>query len=395
MKKATEEKIKELLGKGVEEVIIRENLERKLKSGKKLRIKFGIDPTAPILHLGHYVIFRKLKEFQDLGHQVIFLIGDFTGLIGDPSGQSQVRKMLTIKELKENEKNYLKQTSKALNVQKIEVRHNSEWYDKRDLGFIIEIGSKFTYARLAERDDFRKRIEEDKTDISLLELLYPVLQGYDSLALKADVEIGGTDQKFNLLMGRKVQRRYHYPEQDIITVPLLKGLDGVRKMSKSYQNYIAINSSPKEMFGKIMAIPDELLEHYFELLTDVPLAKLKEELKAGANPRDLKAWLARDIVTQFHSKAEVAKAEKEFNKVFQKKEKPSKIPEVILKAGDYNIVELLSKLKLVSSKSEARRLVEQGGVKIDDEVVVDWKKKINVKKRTLIQVGKRKFVKIK
>lgn len=390
-------KIKELLERGVEEVIDKDHLQTRLLSGQKLRVKFGIDPTAPDLHLGHLVVLKKLKQFHELGHRVIFLIGDYTGMIGDPSGRSEVRKMLNRDILKKNEKDYVKQAGRILDLKKVEIRHNSEWYDKKGPGFIMELTSKFTFARMIERDDFKKRIENN-IDVSLVELLYPLLQGYDSVELKADVELGGNDQKFNLLTGRKVQKRYNQPEQDILTVPLLEGIDGVRKMSKSYGNYIAFNNSAQEMFGKIMSLPDSLLWKYYNLLTDTPLDEISEMKKqvhlARANPRDLKANLAKEVIKIFYSAKDAAGAEYEFRKVFQEKQKPSQMKAIKIRAGKVNLIDLLKKAG-IKSRGEARRLIEQGGVKLDDKKITDWKKEIEINNDAVLQIGKRRFFRIK
>ncbi len=390
--------IKELLKRGVEEVIERKHLEKVLKSGKKLRVKFGIDPTTPDIHLGHTIPLRKLKQFQDLGHKIVLIIGDFTATIGDPSARLEARRPLTREEVKKNMKTYLPQINKILNLKKTEIRYNSEWFDKKGILFLYELTSKITIQRVLERDDFQKRLKKDK-EISILEIIYPLLQGYDSVATKADLEIGGTDQKFNLLMGRKIQKKYNQKPQDIMTLAILEGTDGIRKMSKSLGNYIGITESPDQMYGKIMSIPDSLITKYFSLLTDVPdkeIEKMKKDLKKSrVNPRDLKARLAREIVTLYHTKKQALKAEKEFERIFKKKKKPTKVKSYKLKAKSWLVPDLLLKLKLVSSKSEARRLITQGGVKIDDKVIKDWKKKIQVKKDTIIQVGKRKFARIK
>jgi len=394
---STQKKIERLLKKGVAEIIDEKSLYKKLISGKKLRVKFGIDPTSPDLHLGHSIALRKLRDFQELGHQVIFLIGDFTAKIGDPSGRKTTRKPLTDEEIKKNMKDYVKQAGKILDMKKVKVHYNSEWYKGKDMEFLMTLASYFTVSRLLERDDFQKRLKEN-IDITLLETIYPLLQGYDSVALKADVEIGGTDQKFNLLVGRKMQRKFNQNEQDIITVPLLEGTDGKRKMSKSYGNYIAFKDSPLEMFGKIMSIPDALLWKYFELLTDVPEEQIEELKKlASKNPvylMEAKKRLAREIVAMYHNKKSSITAEKEFEKIFSKKELPSKIPEVKIKEKNLPILDLLVKTKLVPSKSEAKRLVLQRGVKIDGQVQDDWRKNIEIKKGMVLKIGKRKFVKI-
>jgi len=393
-----QEKIKELLERGVDEVIEKEHLKKRLLRGDKLRVKFGIDPTGSELHLGHLVPFRKLKQFQKLGHQVIFLIGDYTAKIGDPTGRSEARKMLTDEDVKKNMKDYINQASKVLDMDKVEIRYNSEWYNKKGSAFMMELTSKFTFARMIERDDFKKRIKED-IDVSMVELLYPLLQGYDSVELKADVELGGTDQKFNLLTGRKVQRRYNQLEQDIITVPLLKGLDGVRKMSKSCDNYIAFNDSADDMFGKIMSLPDDLLLEYFEFLTDISYNELhnKEQdlLLNQVNPRDLKIDLAKKIIKIFYlDETEAEKAQENFKKIFKNKENPEDIKEFKIKEDSKKLIDIISEAGLTSSKGEARRLIEQGAVKIDSKVENKWDKEVKIKDGTIIQAGKRKFIKI-
>jgi len=397
MKINSKNKIEELLVRGVDEVIVKSSLEKKLKSGEKLRVKFGIDPTASDLHLGHSVPLRKLQQFQDLGHKVILLIGDFTAMIGDPSGRTDVRKPLTKKEIKLNMKGYIEQAAKVLNIKKVEIRYNSEWYEKKKAEFLTELSSRFTYARLSERDDFKRRIKQG-VDISMLELFYPLLQGYDSVELKADVEIGGRDQKFNLLMARKVQKRYDLPEQDVITVPLLEGTDGVRKMSKTYKNYIGLKESGSEMYGKIMSIPDNIVWKYFVLLTDVSLKEIEDMQKKKKsmllNPRDIKARLAKEIVEIYHSKKAALDAEKEFDKVFKEKKAPTKIPGIKIKEKKLPILDLLIKAELVSSKAEAKRLILQKGVKIDEKVQDNWQKDVEIKKGMIIQIGKRRFVKL-
>lgn len=390
-------KNKELLTRGIDEVIVRGHLEKKLKSAKPLRIKFGIDPTTPELHLGHSVCLRKLRQFQDLGHRVVFLIGDFTAMIGDPSGRMERRKSLTKKQVQKNMADYLEQAAKILNMKKLEVRYNSEWYEKKGADFLMELTSRFTYARLSERDDFKRRIKED-IDISMLELIYPLLQGYDSVEIKADVEIGGRDQKFNLLMGRKVQKKYGQPQQDIITVPLLEGTDGIKKMSKTYRNYIGLTEPPFKMYGKVMSIPDEIMWKYFRLVTDIPLEEIRDMKQKKQSrllaARDIKAGLAREIVSIYHGKRAAQKAGKEFEKVFKEKKLPSKIPEIKVKKKRIALLDLLVKIKLAPSKSEAKRLILQKGVKIDGKVQKDWQRIIEIKKGTVIQVGKRRFAKL-
>jgi len=390
-------KIERVLTRGVAEVISRKHLEKRLRAGEKLRVKFGIDPTAPILHLGHSVPLRKLREFQELGHQIVFLIGDFTAMIGDPSARFALRKPLTEKEIKKNMRDYTKQAAKILNMKKVELCYNSEWYKKKGATFLMGLTSRFTYARLIERDEFKKRMERG-IDISMLELIYPLLQGYDSVELRADLEMGGTDQKFNLLMGRKVQKKYNQPQQDILTVPLLEGIDGVRKMSKSYNNYIALCEAPLKMYGKIMSIPDTIIWHYFILLTDLPLKEIekmkKEVYQTILNPRDAKARLAKEIVTIYHGKKAALRAEQEFNRVFKEKKLPLKIPKIKIKERALNILDLLVKTKLASSKSEAKRLIFQKGVKIDGILQKDWQESVRIAKGMVIQVGKRRFAKL-
>ena len=391
------EKIKNLLTHNTEEVIVKENLEKKLNSGGKLRIKLGCDPSRPDLHLGHSIVLRKLKEFQDLGHQIIFIIGDYTGMIGDPSGKSKTRPALSSEEVKKNAESYFEQVGKILDLKKTEVRYNSEWFSKLNFEDILKLTSKFTVARILERDDFSKRLKGG-TDIAASEMLYPIMQAYDSIIIKADVEIGGTDQKFNMLAGRDLQRKMNLPEQNIITTPLLVGLDGKQKMSKSLDNYISIIDEPNSMFGKIMSISDEMILYYFKLLVDLDdqeISKIASDLKnSKINPRNLKVKLAKEIITIYHNKKSADKAEEEFNKIFRDKQKPSNIKEMGLEIGNWKLADLLVELKLTFSKGEARRLVQQGGVKIDDVVQSNFDKDIKVKNRMIVQVGKRRFVKI-
>ncbi|MFH0739530.1 MAG: tyrosine--tRNA ligase [bacterium] len=392
------EKIKEILNRGVEEVIDKIHLETALKSGKKLRVKFGIDPTSPDLHLGHSIPLRKLRQFQDLGHNVILLIGDFTAQIGDPSGRMTSRKPLNMEQIKENMKEYVKQAGKILDIKKAEIRYNSEWYDKKGLDFVMDISSRFTVARILERDDFQKRLKKD-IDISMQEIYYPLMQGYDSVALKADVEIGGTDQKFNLLMGRKVQKKYDLPEQDVITTPLLIGTDGEAKMSKSIGNYIKIIEPPIEMFGKVMAISDQLMWHYFELLTETPMQEIlnmqEQTRRVIMNYKDIKIKLAFEIVRQYHGEKKAQEAKAEFEKVHQRGELPSNMPEWQAKKENYNILDLLFESGLTSSKAEAKRMILGKAVEINGRIEENWQEVIKVEDNMIIQVGKRKFIKIK
>ncbi len=390
------------LKKGTVDLIREQDLKAKLeessKTGKPLRVKFGADPTAPDIHLGHTVVIRKLKAFQDLGHTAIFLIGDFTGMIGDPSGKSVTRPPLSREEILHNAETYKTQIFKLLDPQKTEIRFNSEWFDKFGAADFIKLASRTTVKQILERDDFEKRIADEKP-IALHELLYPLVQGYDSVALDADVELGGTDQKFNLLVGRNLQREYAQEAQIVLTTPLLEGLDGVQKMSKSLGNYIGIDDAPNEMFGKIMSISDDLMWRYFELLTDLSaneILALKTKCESGEeNPRSVKVNLAKLIIEDFHSTSKADEAEADFNRRFVKKEVPDEIEEMTLVAQNYKAVDLLVQTNLAASKGEAKRLVEQGGVKINGEKISNINAEVEVKNEILLQVGKRKFLKVK
>lgn len=396
----TDEKlIDKLLERGVDEVIEKEHLKKRLFGGDKLRVKLGIDPTSPDLHLGHTVPLRKLRQFQDLGHQAILVIGDFTALIGDPSGKNEMRKMLTEKEIKENLKDYQEQAKRVLDMSKIEVRFNSEWFGKMGSGFLFEIASKFTVARILERDDFKKRLKED-VDISMMEIMYPLMQGYDSVALKADVEIGGTDQKFNLLMGRKVQRRYGQKAQDIVTVPLIEGTDGKQKMSKSLGNYIGLSEKPKDMFCKIMSIPDILILKYMKVLTDITeeeIEKMQDFTKTKFNdPRAAKIRLAYEIVKMYYNNDEAKNAQDYFIKTFSQKEIPKDVLEINVN-DEATITEFITtKANVAKSMSDAKRKIEQGGVELDGKKITDPKKMITKEDNgKVLKVGKKDFVKIK
>ena len=371
-------------------------LERSAKTGKPLRIKYGADPTAPDLHLGHTIVIRKLKAFQDLGHTAVYLIGDFTAMIGDPTGRNAARPPLSREQIAENAKTYHEQVFKILDPEKTEIRYNSEWFDRFDAADFIKLASRTTVKQILERDDFEKRMREEKP-ISLHELLYPLVQGYDSVALNADVELGGTDQKFNLLAGRNLQREYNQEPQAILTTPLLEGLDGVQKMSKSLSNYIGIDELPSEMFGKIMSISDDLMWRYYELLTDSTTREIEAMKTSGENPRNLKVNLAKQIIKDFHSLKSARAAEEEFNRRFVKKEIPDEIEETQIAAANYKIVDLLVETNLAASKGEAKRLIEQGGVKIGGEKVSNVQTEIDLatEKNFIIQVGKRKFLKVK
>ena len=388
-----------LLLRGVEEIVPEKEFHKKLDKKRPLRVKLGFDPTAPDLHLGHTVILNKLKLFQDLGHQVIFLIGDFTGLVGDPSGVNETRPVLTEKEIKENAKTYERQVFKILDKKKTEIRFNSEWMNQFSPEDFIRLSSVQTVARMLERDDFSKRYSAQKP-ISIHEFLYPLLQGYDSVALDADIELGGTDQKFNLLLGREVQKFYGKEPQVAFTLPLLEGLDGVMKMSKSLDNYIAIEDDADEMFGKIMSISDDLMWRYFELLSfkdEEEITGLKKSQKEGSNPRDIKFLLAEEIVNRFHGEGSGNSAKEEFQSRFQKGNNPSDIKEITINLEEKSITlaKVLKEAKMVPSTSEALRLIKQGAVRIEGEKILDSKHEINLNSSLLYQVGKRKFSKIK
>ena len=390
------EKIDELFGRGVVDVVVKKHLQDQIRTGKKLRVKLGVDPTAADLHLGHTVVLRKLKQFQNLGHTVIFLVGDFTARIGDPSDKLSARKPLTEEEIKTNVKSYQQQVGKVLDMDNVEFRYNSEWHNNMDFAELFQLTSLFTVNQMLERDMFQERIKRNKP-LWIHEMLYPILQGYDSVALQADVELGGTDQTFNVLAARTIQPYYQQQPQDIMTVDLIEGTDGKQKMSMSLDNSIDLTDTAAEMFGKVMSIPDSLILKYFTLLTDVPLSEIKafnDGMKKGDNPRGYKARLGKEIVTMYHSKKLATEAEKAFERTFKEKKTPEKIPTYTLKkAGSYGIVDMVMETKLASSKSEARRLVEQGGVRIDQKQVKKWDDKVSVKKDTILQVGKRKFIK--
>lgn len=392
--KTDEEEIEKLLTLGVAEVIVKEDLKTKLKSGKKLRIKLGIDPTGFDLHLGHMVVVHKLREFQDLGHQIVLLFGNFTGQIGDPTGKDQTRSLRTQQELEENAKDYIRQVSKLLDVEKLEVRWNADWLAPLTFSDVVTLASQFTVAQMLERDMFQERMKKGQP-ISVHEFMYPLMQGYDSVALEADVELGGTDQTFNLLAGRTLQKAYGQEPQNILTVPILVGTDGTQKMGKSTGNYIAVADSPEEMFGKTMSIPDELILNYFELAARVEsneLDQVKKRLSDGENPRNLKMELAKKIIALYHGEAAAAQGEEHFKQVFQKKELPDEIEETALDEKNWNLVDLIEHLGLSASKGEARRLIQGGGVKWNQEKVTEIDAKIELgSEQQLLQVGKRKF----
>jgi tyrosyl-tRNA synthetase len=373
--------------RGCSEIISENELKAKLQKGKPLRIKMGVDPTAPDLHLGHMVCLRKLKTFQDLGHSIQFLIGDFTARIGDPSGQSVTRPTLQPKQVWEHAKTYQEQVFKILDKEKTEVRFNSTWINALQMTGLLELQRRASVAQMLQRADFAERYAAGKT-ISLLELMYPVLQGYDSVAVQADVELGGTDQKFNLLMGREMQKEYNQEPQVVMMMPLLEGLDGVRKMSKSYGNYIAFNDPPKEQFGKAMSIPDNLMPKYAELLTDLDVPALK-----ALHPREAKELLAKTLTAQFHGLPAAEAAAEEFRRIFSNREAPQEVPEHRVSRSPIGIIDLLSEAGLAPSKKEARRLVAQGAVDVDGKRAAE-KDMLTVEAPVLIQVGKRRFAKV-
>ena len=388
----------ELIKRGIDEVLTEDDLVSKLKSKKQLTVKVGFDPTAPDLHLGHTVILNKMRHFQDLGHKVVFLIGDFTGRIGDPSGKNKTRPSLDEEELEKNAKTYSDQVFKILNKDLTDIRFNSEWCEDLGADGIIGLASKYNLGRMLERDDFSKRYKANQ-QIAIHEFLYPLIQAYDSIALNADVEMGGTDQKFNLLVGRELQRAFDQEPQVCITLPILEGLDGTNKMSKSLDNYVGINEDPDEMFGKIMSISDDLMWRWFELLSFRPINEineLKKEVKSGMNPRDTKILLAEEIIERFHSKEDAENAKNTFLDRFQKGAKPKDIETFSISLDDdIAIGNLLKESWLVQSTSEAMRLVKQGAVKINDEKIDDPKLSIEKNQELLVQVGKRRFLKIK
>ncbi len=386
-------KIKEILTRGVEKIIEKKNLLKKLKSGKQLRIKHGIDPTGPKIHLGRAFQFWKLKEFQELGHKIVLIFGDFTAQIGDASDKLAMRRPLSEKEAKKNLKDYPFQIGKILDIKKTEIHHNSQWLNKLSAKDLLLLSKKFTAQQMIQRRNFKERWKEGKP-IGLHELNYPLFQGYDSVAIKSDVEIGGSDQLFNLKVGREIQEIFRQPPQDIMTSKMLTGLDG-QKMSTSLGNIITIVDSPNEMYGKIMSMKDELVPEYFELCTRLSLKEIGEIKKAlenkKVNPKEAKARLAFEVVSMYHGKNLAQKAEKEFRRIFKEKKPPTEIPKIKIKEKTLNVLDLLVKTRLARSRSEAKRLILQKGVKIDGEIVRDWKKVIQTKKGQVFQVGRRRF----
>jgi len=388
----------DLIARGADEILVEAELKKKLETGKPLRIKAGFDPTAPDLHLGHTVLINKLRQFQQLGHKVVFLIGDFTGMIGDPSGKSATRPPLTREQIKENSETYQQQIFKILDPDKTEVAFNSTWMDKMGAADLIRLASNYTVARMLERDDFNKRYKSNQS-IAIHEFLYPLVQGYDSVALDADVELGGTDQKFNLLVGRQLQETHGKVPQVVLTMPILEGLDGVQKMSKSLGNYIGIDEPANEMFGKIMSISDDLMWRYFELLSFRSLDEIngfKQKIEQGENPRDIKFSLAEEIITRFHDAKAAKAAQADFINRFSNNAIPDDIPDknIIVTTEGMAIANVLKESSLVSSTSDAHRMIKQGAVKIDGERVEDSKQVLKAGFSAVLQVGKRKFARV-
>ncbi|MDA8145317.1 MAG: tyrosine--tRNA ligase [Thermaerobacter sp.] len=387
----------DLLRRGTAEIVSEEELAAKLALGRPLKIKLGLDPSAPDIHLGHVVVLRKLRQFQDLGHQVICLIGDFTGRIGDPSGRSETRRQLTEDEVRENARTYAEQVFQVLDPKRTVIDFNSRWLSRLDFAQVVELAAKTTLARLLERDDFQSRFKA-RLPIHLHEFFYPLMQGYDSVALEADVELGGTDQKFNLLMARGLQRDYGQEPEVAMLMPILEGTDGERKMSKSLGNYIALRDAPSDMYGKVMSIPDRLLRRYQELLTDTPLEQLAAEEEAMAagrlNPRDVKMRLARDIVGEFHGAKAARSAEEEFRRVFQRRERPEEMPTVRVAPGSRRLIELLLEAGLTPSLSEGRRQIRQGAVRVDGIPWTAEEGELAPVSGMVLQAGKRRFARV-
>jgi len=390
----------DVIKRGVSEIIPEDDLVRKIeksiKTNKQLIVKLGCDPSRPDLHLGHSVVLRKLRQFQDLGHLAILIVGDFTGMIGDPSGKSKTRPSLSLEETRKNGESYFEQAKKVLSDKNIKMIYNSDWLGKMSFADVIKLASKYTVSQMLEREDFHTRFNKEEP-ISLHEFLYPLAQAMDSVAIESDVELGGTDQKFNLLVGRAIQREFGKEAQVILTMPILPGTDGIEKMSKSLDNYIGISDSPREMFGKTLSIPDKLMYDFFLLATNIPNSELPEIKTAIANnPRDTKRRLAREIVGLYHSQEAAQASEEEFDRIFVKKDVPDVIEELTYgsKGSTINVVQLLVDTKLAPSKGEARRLVEQGGVSINNEKVSDSKSEILMNEPKIIKVGKRKFLKV-
>jgi tyrosyl-tRNA synthetase len=382
--------------RGVDEILVESELRAKLARGKPLNIKAGFDPTAPDLHLGHTVLINKMRQFQELGHHVMFLIGDFTGMIGDPTGKSVTRPALTIEEIQENAGSYKKQVFKILDPDLTEICFNSTWHGKMTSADMIKLASRHTVARMLERDDFSKRFKGNQP-ISIHEFLYPLVQGYDSVVMKADVELGGTDQKFNLLVGRELQRSDGFEPQITLTMPILEGLDGIQKMSKSLKNYIGVNDSPNDMFGKLMSISDDLMWRYFELLSFRPMLEVdgfRQDIEKGKNPRDVKFLLAEEIIARFHDVFSATKAREDFIARFSKGATPDEMPEITIEGGAIGVAAMLKQAGLTSSTSDSFRMIQQGAVKLDGIKVEDKAMKVDANEVVVAQVGKRKFARI-
>ena len=387
-----------IIKRGCDQLLVEEEMADKLATGRPLRVKAGFDPTAPDLHLGHTVLLNKMRQFQELGHHVIFLIGDFTGMIGDPTGKNTTRPPLTREQIEDNARTYKEQVFKILDPQRTEVAFNSTWFDPMNAADLIRLAAKHTVARMLERDDFGKRYRAGQP-IAIHEFLYPLVQGYDSVALRADIELGGTDQKFNLLVGRELQRHYGQPSQCILTMPLLEGLDGVNKMSKSLGNYVGINEPPEEIFGKLMSISDELMWRYIELLSFQPLSaidKWKAEVSEGRNPRDIKVAFAQEIVARFHDRAAADRALATFEARFKQHEIPEDIPEhsMAVNGAPLPLTQILKRIGLTASTSEAMRMIDQGGVRLNGQKVSDKALALAKGERFVVQVGKRKFARV-
>lgn len=392
--KSIEEQLK-IIMKGVDEAVGKDELKEKLETGKVLTVKLGLDPSAPDIHLGHTVVLRKIKQLQDLGHKAVIIIGDFTGMIGDPTGKSKTRKQLTKEQVIENAKTYEKQIFKVLDKSKTELRFNSEWLSKLNFEDVIKLAATTTVARMLEREDFKKRYTQYEP-IGIHEFFYPLMQAYDSVEIKADIELGGTDQRFNLLMGRTLQKEYKQDSQTTIFMPLLEGLDGIEKMSKSLGNYIGIDESSKVMYEKAMSIPDKLIIKYYELVTDLhpdDIQLIKKSLDEGENPRNIKMKLSKEIVKLYHGEEEAKESEKRFIEIFQKGNIPNDILTLKAASNEFNLMKILTQNSLVQSKKEVRRLIEQGGIKINDIRILELEN-IKLDEEMIIQIGKKKFIKI-
>jgi len=388
-----------VIKRGCEELLVEAEIVDRLEAGKMLRVKAGFDPTAPDLHLGHTVLLNKMRQFQELGHHVIFLIGDFTGMIGDPSGKNTTRPPLSREQIEDNAKTYKEQVFKILDPVRTEIAFNSTWFGKMSAADLVRLAAKHTVARMLERDDFGKRYRSSQP-IAIHEFLYPLVQGYDSVALHADIELGGTDQKFNLLVGRELQKHYDQPPQCILTMPLLEGLDGVNKMSKSLGNYVGINEPADQIFGKLMSVSDDLMWRYIELLSFRPLREVelwKSEVAAGRNPRDVKVAFAQEIVARFHSQSAAEKALADFEARFKQREMPEEMPEhtIMIEMYSVPVTQLLKRVGLTASTSEAMRMIDQGGVRVNGEKIVDKGLALDKGQEVVLQVGKRKFARVR